>query len=121
MAPMNKASGPAEPKEPVKLGKPSAVVAEESTTILVAKARSGDRSAALSLLERAVPTLRRWTRGRIPAYTRGQADTVGEFEAGQFDGVADPAGQIGQGQWRALGARQRGHGQLVGGFGVQTK
>jgi hypothetical protein len=51
----------------------------------------------------------------------GQADAVGKFEAGQLDRVADAAGQVGQRQRRALGARQRGHGQLVGGFGVQAK
>jgi RNA polymerase sigma factor (sigma-70 family) len=47
----------------------------ESTTHLVTKARAGDRSAAGALLERAVPHLRRWTRGRIPSYGRGHADT----------------------------------------------
>jgi RNA polymerase sigma factor (sigma-70 family) len=47
----------------------------ESTAHLVDRARVGDRSAVNVLLERALPTLRRWTRGRIPAYTRGHADT----------------------------------------------
>jgi RNA polymerase sigma-70 factor (ECF subfamily) len=47
----------------------------DSTTELVERARGGDRSAVDLLISRALPALRRFTRGRIPAYGRGSADT----------------------------------------------
>jgi RNA polymerase sigma factor (sigma-70 family) len=47
----------------------------DSTLDVLERARRGDRSAAQILIERALPTLRRWTRGRVPQYARGTADT----------------------------------------------
>ena len=47
----------------------------DSTLHVLARARQGDRSAAQILLERALPPLRRWTRGRLPLYARAGMDT----------------------------------------------
>lgn len=47
----------------------------ESTLHVFDRARGGDMGAARELIERAVPSLRRFTRGRIPSYGRGSADT----------------------------------------------
>jgi len=47
----------------------------DSTINVLTRARGGDRSAARVLIERALPSLRRWTHGRIPHYGRGPADT----------------------------------------------
>jgi len=85
-----------------KLGKTAAAPVEESTTILVAKARGGDRSAALLLLERALPTLRGWTRGRIPPYSRGQADTEDVVQ----DAVVQTLKRIDSFDYRNVGALQ---------------
>jgi RNA polymerase sigma factor (sigma-70 family) len=47
----------------------------DSTIRVLERARRGDRSAARVLIERAVPPLRRWTRGRLPVYARAGDDT----------------------------------------------
>ena len=47
----------------------------ESTIHVLERAREGDPSAARVLLERALPPLRRWTRGRLPGYARAGLDT----------------------------------------------
>jgi RNA polymerase sigma-70 factor (ECF subfamily) len=47
----------------------------DSTFQILVRARTGDRSAARRLIERALPSLRRWTHGRIPPYGRGGEDT----------------------------------------------
>jgi RNA polymerase sigma-70 factor (ECF subfamily) len=47
----------------------------DPTSAVLARARGGDRSAVRTLIERAVPALRRWSHGRIPKYGRGSADT----------------------------------------------
>jgi RNA polymerase sigma-70 factor, ECF subfamily len=47
----------------------------DSTVEVLARARGGDRSAALVLLERALPAVRRWAHGRLPGSVRPDADT----------------------------------------------
>ena len=47
----------------------------DSTLAVLERARQGDRSAARILLERALPSLHRWTRGRLPRYARAGIDT----------------------------------------------
>ena len=47
----------------------------ESTLLILERARDGDRDAAVVLLERAVPAVRRWARGRLPAMARAEANT----------------------------------------------
>jgi len=47
----------------------------DSTLLILERARSGDRAAAIALLERAVPGVQRWARGRLPAMARAEANT----------------------------------------------
>ncbi len=47
----------------------------ESTLVLLARVRQGDRDALDQLFSRCLPPLRRWARGRLPAAARGALDT----------------------------------------------
>ena len=51
------------------------LLSSDSTIQVLERARTGDTSAARILLERALPSVKRWTRGRLPGYARGTADT----------------------------------------------
>jgi RNA polymerase sigma factor (sigma-70 family) len=52
------------------------VTTDASSRELLARARGGDRSALDRLFRRAFTFLRRWARGRLPAYARAVNDTV---------------------------------------------
>lgn len=47
----------------------------DSTVSVLTRAQRGDRSAALILIARAAPAVRRWARGRLPQSARNDADT----------------------------------------------
>ncbi len=47
----------------------------DSTLHILERAQAGDEQAATILVERALPPVRRWARGRLPRYARGEADT----------------------------------------------
>lgn len=47
----------------------------DSTVQILERAQGGDRSAALILIERAWPAVRRWARGRLPQSARNDANT----------------------------------------------
>ena len=47
----------------------------EKTIDLVSKIKAGDDKARYELLERAMPPLRKWARGRLPQWARSLADT----------------------------------------------
>ena len=47
----------------------------DSTLHILERAKGGDDLAARTLLERALPPVRRWAHGRLPRYARGYADT----------------------------------------------
>lgn len=49
--------------------------APESTALLLERVRAGDDAARDRLLARYLPLLRRWAQGRMPARSRGLADT----------------------------------------------
>ncbi|RPH61031.1 MAG: sigma-70 family RNA polymerase sigma factor [Acidobacteria bacterium] len=51
------------------------LLSDEPTIELVIKARGGDRTAVEALLQRCLPSLRRWTHGRLPAAARANLDT----------------------------------------------
>jgi RNA polymerase sigma-70 factor, ECF subfamily len=50
-------------------------VSSDSTIQVLDRAQRGDREALQVLIERAAPAVRRWARGRLPAYARAGADT----------------------------------------------
>jgi len=74
----------------------------ESTIHVLERARKGDRLAARVLLERALPPLRRWARGRIPTYGRGPADTEDVVQ----DAVVETLKRLDRFEHRTVGALQ---------------
>jgi RNA polymerase sigma factor (sigma-70 family) len=54
---------------------PEPPLTEQPTVELVIKAQAGDRLAVQALLQRCLPRLKRWARGKLPAVARGQMDT----------------------------------------------
>ena len=53
----------------------SLFLSDEPTIELVIRAQAGDRGAVEALLQRCLPSLRRWAHGRLPAVARGSLDT----------------------------------------------
>ena len=53
----------------------AALLSDEPTIELLLSARNGDRMALEALLERCLPSLKRWAHGRLPAHARGTLDT----------------------------------------------
>jgi len=51
------------------------LISDEPTIELVVRARGGDRLAVEALLERCLPSLKRWAHGRLPMAARGALDT----------------------------------------------
>lgn len=51
------------------------LLSDEPTMELVIRAREGDRMAVEALLQRCLPSLKRWAHGRLPAAARGSLDT----------------------------------------------
>ena len=47
----------------------------ETTIDLLARVKGGDNAAVAELMERSVPPLRRWARGRLPGWARSDAET----------------------------------------------
>jgi len=54
----------------------SAPLPAEATVDLLNRAKQGDEAALNQLLERCIPALRRWARGRVPLSARGMLDTA---------------------------------------------
>jgi len=55
---------------------PAQPLSPEATIELLVLVRHGDKAALDRLLERCIPALRRWARGRLPQSARGMMDTV---------------------------------------------
>lgn len=51
------------------------LVDDQATAVLLDRVRAGDELARERLMERFLPLLRRWARGRLPAYARAAAET----------------------------------------------
>jgi RNA polymerase sigma-70 factor (ECF subfamily) len=64
------------PGTPPPAGRPDALISDEPTIELVLRARNGDRLAVEALLERCLPSLKRWAHGRLPLAARGSLDTA---------------------------------------------
>jgi RNA polymerase sigma-70 factor (ECF subfamily) len=52
-----------------------ALLSDESTMVLIVRAKAGDDHATEALLERCLQPLRRWAHGRLPTAARGSLDT----------------------------------------------
>ena len=52
-----------------------ALLSDEPTIELVVRAQRGDRGAVEALLQRSLPSLKRWAHGRLPSAARGYLDT----------------------------------------------
>jgi RNA polymerase sigma factor (sigma-70 family) len=52
-----------------------ALLSDEPTIELVVRAQAGDRMAVEALLQRCLPSLKRWAHGRLPPAARGSLDT----------------------------------------------
>jgi RNA polymerase sigma factor (sigma-70 family) len=50
-------------------------LSDEPTIELLVRAQQGDRGAVEALLQRCLPSLKRWAHGRLPAIARGSLDT----------------------------------------------
>ena len=53
----------------------SLFLSDEPTIELLVRAQQGDRGAVEALLQRCLPSLKRWAHGRLPAIARGSLDT----------------------------------------------
>jgi RNA polymerase sigma-70 factor (ECF subfamily) len=60
------------PNEEPKAG---VLISDEPTIELLVRARAGDRAAVEALLQRCLPSLKRWAHGRLPVAARGALDT----------------------------------------------
>lgn len=74
----------------------------DSTIQVLERAKQGDVSAARVLIERALPPLRRWTRGRLPQYARRGSDTEDVVQ----DAILGTLKRVGRFEHRTVGALQ---------------
>ena len=51
------------------------LLSDEPTMELIVRAKTGDDGAMEALLERCLPSLKRWAHGRLPSVARGALDT----------------------------------------------
>jgi RNA polymerase sigma-70 factor (ECF subfamily) len=51
------------------------LLSDEPTVELIMRARTGDAAAVEAILQRCLPSLKRWAHGRLPAAARGHLDT----------------------------------------------
>ena len=73
---------------PTTTAKKAALLSNEPTVELVRMAREGDHVALEALLQRCLPPLRRWARGRLPARARGHLDTVDLVQDAAMNAIA---------------------------------
>jgi RNA polymerase sigma factor (sigma-70 family) len=66
----------------------TALLSDEPTVELVRKARTGDDAALNALLERCLPPLRNWARGRLPASARRGLETVDLVQEAAMNAIA---------------------------------
>jgi RNA polymerase sigma-70 factor (ECF subfamily) len=52
------------------------LLSDEPTVELIIRARTGDQSAVEAILQRCLPSLKRWAHGRLPAAARGHLETA---------------------------------------------
>jgi RNA polymerase sigma factor (sigma-70 family) len=72
---VNQPSGKASEDPIGPAGAEGTLLSDEPTIELVVRAREGDRLAVEALLQRSIPSLKRFAHGRLPAAARGTLDT----------------------------------------------
>lgn len=65
----------------------TALLSDEPTVELILKARDGDHMALEAILQRCLPSLKRWAHGRLPAFARGHLDTEDLVQDAAFNAV----------------------------------
>ena len=78
------------------------LLSDEPTLELVVRARAGDRFATEAILQRSLPSLKRWAHGRLPASARGTLDTNDLVQ----DAALHLLGRLGTFEPRHVGAMQ---------------
>ena len=68
-------------------GATTALLSDEPTVELILKARDGDHTALEAILQRCLPSLKRWAHGRLPAFARGHLDTEDLVQDAAFNAV----------------------------------
>lgn len=63
------------PDEPERESDEPSLLSDEPTMELILRAKAGDTAALEAVVQRCLPPLRQWARGRLPSYARGGADT----------------------------------------------
>jgi RNA polymerase sigma factor (sigma-70 family) len=63
------------------------LLSDEPTVELIFKARTGDQVACEALLQRCLPSLKRWAHGRLPAAARGHLDTGDLVQEAAFSAI----------------------------------
>ena len=66
---------------------PGSLLSDEPTVELIFKARKGDKLACEALLQRCLPSLKRWAHGRLPAAARGSLDTGDLVQEAAFSAI----------------------------------
>ena len=74
-SPLTMTPGPGETPPTSDEARHPTLISDEPTIELVVRARGGDRTAVEALLERCLPSLKRWAHGRLPPSVRGNVDT----------------------------------------------
>jgi len=95
-------SAPIPGSTPVTPAAPSPEHPLNVTTELLARARAGDGPAVEQLVQKYLPLLRRWARGRLPSYARDLADTQDVVQ----DAMVSTLNRIGTFEQRHPGALQ---------------
>ena len=67
---------------------PTTLLSDEPTVELIIRARRGDSSAIDAILQRCLPPLTRWARGRLPAAARGVLDTADLVQDAAINAIA---------------------------------
>jgi RNA polymerase sigma factor (sigma-70 family) len=64
------------------------LVSDEPTVELIIRARGGDQAAVEAILQRCLPSLKRWAHGRLPAAARGHLDTADLVQDAAMNAIA---------------------------------
>ena len=66
----------------------AALLSDQPTVELITRARGGDSAAIDAILQRCLPSLKRWAHGRLPAAARGHLDTSDLVQDAAMNAIA---------------------------------